>query len=233
MIGVLVNTAAVIIGGLIGLIFKNGIPEKITKAVMTGIGLCVIYIGISGALKGKSTLVLIVSMIIGTAVGSLIDLDDKINRLGAWIESKFSVKGKKISIAQGFVTGSLFFCVGSMAVVGSLNAGLLGDNTMLYTKSLLDFISAIMFAASIGLGVIFSSAFVFIFQGAIVLLAELLSNVMTSSAIAEMTCAGSVIIIALGFNIVGISKLKVANYMPAIILAPIFCRLFELLPFSI
>ena len=224
---------AAIVGGTLGTLFKKGIPEKITNSIMIAVGLCVVYIGIDGALKGENTLVLIISMLLGTAIGSLIDIDDKINRLGKWVENKFNKGEKKVSIAEGFVTATLLFCVGSMTVVGSLNAGLLGDNQMLYTKSLLDLISGTMIAASCGIGVIFSAIPILIFQGGIVLLAELLSGVLTTPAINEMTCVGSVIIIALGLNLVGISKFKVANFMPAIVLAPLVCMLFEILPFSL
>ncbi len=233
MLGVIVNMIAAVVGGTLGTLFKKGIPEKITNAIMIAVGLCVVYIGIDGALKGENTLVLIISMLVGTAIGSLIDIDDKINRLAKWVENKFNKGKQKVSIAEGFVTATLLFCVGSMTVVGSLNAGLLGDNQMLYTKSLLDLISGTMIAASCGIGVVFSAIPILVFQGGIVLLAELLSGVLTTSAINEMTCVGSVIIIALGFNLVGISKFKVANFMPAIVLAPLVCMLFDLLPFSI
>lgn len=233
MLGVIVNMLAAVVGGTVGTLFKKGIPEKITKSIMIAVGLCVIYIGIDGALVGENTLVLIVSMLVGTAIGSLIDIDDKINRLGSWVEKKFNKGEKKVSIAEGFVTATLLFCVGSMTVVGSLNAGLLGDNQMLYTKSLLDLISGTMIAASCGIGVVFSAVSILVIQGGIVLLAELLSGVLTTPAINEMTCVGSVIIIALGLNLVGISKFKVANFMPAIVLAPFVCMLFELLPFSL
>ncbi|MBQ5592637.1 MAG: DUF554 domain-containing protein [Clostridia bacterium] len=233
MLGVIVNMLAAVVGGTVGTLFKKGIPEKITKSIMIAVGLCVIYIGIDGALVGENTLVLIVSMLVGTAIGSLIDIDDKINRLGSWVEKKFNKGEKKVSVAEGFVTATLLFCVGSMTVVGSLNAGLLGDNQMLYTKSLLDLISGTMIAASCGIGVVFSAVSILVIQGGIVLLAELLSGVLTTPAINEMTCVGSVIIIALGLNLVGISKFRVANFMPAIVLAPIVCMLFELLPFSL
>jgi uncharacterized membrane protein YqgA involved in biofilm formation len=232
MLGVIVNTVAVLLGSVLGTVFKKGIPKKVTDAIMIGIGLCVIYIGISGALKGKNTLVLILSMIFGAAIGTLIDIDNKMNRLGAWVEKKFSKNGT-VSIAQGFVTGSLLFCVGSMTVIGSLNAGLQHDNQMLYTKSLLDFISSTMLAATLGIGVAFSAVIVLLFQGGMVLLAQLLQNFLSDSAVAEMTCAGSVIIIALGLNLIGISKFKVANYMPAILLAPFFSWIVAMLPFSI
>lgn len=233
MLGVLVNVVTAVVGGLAGTLFKKGIPEKITKSIMAAVGLCVIYIGIDGALKGENTLVLIISMLVGTVIGSLIDIDDKINRLGLWVEKKFNKGKKKVSVAEGFVTATLLFCVGSMTVVGSLNAGLLGDNRMLYTKAVLDLVSGMVIATSCGIGVAFSAVSVFVIQGGIVLLAEQLNGILTTPAINEMTCTGSVIIIALGLNLVGISKFKVANFMPAIFLAPLVYILLNLLPFSI
>ena len=233
MLGVLVNVATAVLGGIFGALFKKGIPEKITKAVMVAVGLCVLYIGIDGALKGENTLVLIISMLVGTLIGSLIDIDDKINRLGLFVERKFNKGEKKISIAEGFVTATLLFCVGSMTVVGSLNAGLRGDNQMLYTKAILDLVSGTVIATSCGIGVAFSGLSVLIIQGGIVLLAQQLNGILTAQAIDEMTCVGSVIIIALGLNLVGISKFKVANFMPAIFLAPLVCMLLNMLPFSI
>ena len=233
MPGVLVNVVTAVLGGLLGTLFKKGIPEKITKAVMTAVGLCVLYIGIDGALKGENTLVLIISMLVGTVIGSLIDIDDKINRLGFFAEKKFNKGEKKVSIAEGFVTATLLFCVGSMTVVGSLNAGLRGDNQMLYTKAVLDLISGTVIATSCGIGVVFSGFSVLVIQGGIVLLAQQLNGILTTQAIDEMTCVGSVIIIALGLNLIGISKFKVANFMPAIFLAPLVCMLLNMLPFSI
>ncbi|MBP9989453.1 MAG: DUF554 domain-containing protein [Ruminococcus sp.] len=233
MLGVIVNAVAVIIGGTVGSFLKKGLPEKITSAIMIAIGLCVMYIGISGSLNGGNTLVLIVSMVFGTAIGSLIDIDDKLNKLGNWAEKKLNRGDGKIKIAEGFITGSLLFCVGSMTVVGSLNAGMLHDNEMLYIKSLLDFISSTMLAATFGIGVALSSVLIFVLQGSMVLLAQQLSGFLTDSAIAQMTCVGSVIIVALSLNMIGLSKFKVANFMPAIILAPIFNWLISLLPFSI
>ena len=221
MLGVIVNTIAVIIGSTIGLLCKKGIPEKYTDAIMLGIGLCTMYIGISGSLKGENTIVLIISIVLGAVVGTLLDIDGGINRLGKYLENKFSKEGKQVSIAQGFVTASLLFCVGSMTIVGSLTAGLTGDNEMLFTKSVLDFISSIMLTVSLGIGVMFAAAFVFVFQGLIAVLAGFLSPVLTTSAINELICAGSILILALGMNIVGITKIKVANYLPALIFAPV------------
>ena len=221
MLGVLVNTVAVLIGSTIGLLFKKGIPQKYSDAVMTGIALCTVYIGISGALKGENTIVLIVSMAL---------LDSCLNRLGQFVEKKFSKNDGTASIAQGFITASLLFCVGAMTIVGSLTAGLTGDNEMLYTKSVLDLISASMLSVSLGIGVMFSAVFVLVFQGGIAMMAGFLEPVLTTAAINEIICAGSLMILALGLNMLGITKIKVANYLPALIFAPIILNLTALIP---
>lgn len=233
MIGVIVNTAAVIFGSIIGLLCKKGIPQKVSDAIMRGIGLCTLYIGISGSLKGEKTLILIISMVFGIAIGTLIDIDDKINRLGRMVEHKFSKADGSISVSEGFVTASLLFCIGAMTIVGSLNAGLAGDNEMLFTKSVLDFVSSIMLSVSLGIGVLCSAAFVLVFQGAIVLLAQFVAPILTDAAIAEMTCAGSIMIIGLSLNILGLTKLKTANMLPALIIVPIMCYVFSILPLNI
>ena len=231
MIGVIVNTITVILGSLVGLLLKKGIPEKISKATMVAIGLCTLYIGIDGALEGSNAIILIVSMVLGTIVGTWIDLDDKIYKLGAFVEKKMKKPGGTTSVAEGFVTASLLFCVGAMTIVGSLNAGLSGDNTLLFTKSILDLISSCMLASTLGIGVLFAAVFVFCFQGVLVLCAGLLQNVLTDPAIiAEITCAGSVMIIGLGLNLLGISKFKIANFLPAIIFVPLVCYLVQFLP---
>lgn len=230
MLGVLVNVATVLLGGSVGLIFKKGISKKFTDAVMIGLGLCTILIGIQGMLKGENILISIVSMVLGAIVGTALDIDGKLNGAGDFLEKKFKKKeGKSTSIAEGFVTSSLVFCVGAMTIVGSLNAGLEGDNTMLFTKSTLDLFSSIMLAASLGVGVLFSAAFILVFQGGIVLLSGFLTPLLSEAAINEITCVGSLMILALGFNLIGLAKLKVANYTPALIFAPLVCYAFTFL----
>lgn len=220
MIGVIVNTLTVLIGSTIGLLCKKGIPERLSDAIMKAIGLCTLAIGIAGILSGENTLVLIISMVLGVLVGELLDLDGRVNRLVEKVASKTAGAGKAAQISQGFITACLLFCIGAMTIVGSLNAGLKGDQEMLFTKSLLDFISSIMLSATLGIGVLFSAAFVLVFQGAIVLMAGLLEPLLSTAAINELTCCGSLMILALGLNILGISKLKVINYLPALIIVP-------------
>lgn len=226
MIGVIVNVLAVIAGSTIGLLFRKGISEKFTGAIMSAVALCTVYIGISGALKGENTIVLIISLVLGTAAGTALNIDGALTRLGENMEKRF--KNGNSSIAQGFVTASLLFCIGSMTIVGSITAGLTGDCEMLFTKSVLDFISSIMLTISLGIGVMTSALFVLVFQGGIVLLAGLLEPVLTAQAINEIICAGSVMIIGLGLNMLGVTKLKVANYLPAVIFVPIVLYISQL-----
>ena len=230
MLGVLVNVATVVIGSSIGLVFKKGISKKYSDAVMIGIGLCTILIGIQGMLKGENVLVAIISMVLGAIVGTAIDIDKRLNSAGDFLSKKLRKDGsEKVGIAEGFVTASLLFCVGAMTIVGSLNSGLKGDHTMIFTKSVLDLFSSMMLSASLGIGVIFAAIFVFVFQGGIVLLAGVLEPLLSDGAIAEITCVGSLMIMALGLNLTGLGKFKVANYTPALVFAPLVCYMFEFL----
>lgn len=218
MLGTIVNVITVLVGGSIGLVLKKGIREDISEMVMKGLALCTIYIGISSALQGQNTLVTIISIVLGVILGSLLDLDGKLNRFADGLERKFKKEGEKVSIAEGFITASLVFCVGAMTIVGSLQSGLTGDHTMLFTKSTLDFVSSMIYAASLGIGVLFSSIFVFVFQGGITLAASFIAPFLNDAVIAEMTCAGGLLIIGLGLNLMGVTKLKLMNYLPAIFL---------------
>ena len=223
--GVLVNTITVLIGSGVGLLLKKGIPEKLKKAVMTAIGLCTIAIGVTGVMKGQNQLVMILSLVFGTIVGTLIDIDKRLENLGY----KLAKKSKSVenTFSQGFVTASLLFCVGAMTIVGSMNAGISGDNQMLYTKSVLDLISSSMLAASLGFGVVCASLFVLVFQGGLVALSMVLGSFLSDFAVAELICAGSVMITALGLNLIGVTKIKVANLLPGLLFVPAFCFLFD------
>ncbi len=225
LIGTFVNAAAVIAGGTLGLILNSRFPRRLSDSVMKALGLCTIFIGITGIMKGENQLVTIVSMALGTLLGELLNLDDRLNKLGLFLQRKFKGKNAKVSIAEGFVNASLLFCVGAMAIIGSLRSGLSADNQMIYTKSLLDFTSSVIFASTLGLGVLFAAIPIFLYQGTIVLLAHLLAPYLTDAVIAEMTCVGSILIMALGFNMLGITKLKVMNFVPAIFI-PILLYLF-------
>ena len=221
--GVLVNTGTVIVGSLLGLLFKKGIPERVSGAVMIALGLCTIYIGVSGSLQGENILIVIGAMVLGAIVGTLLGIDDAVNRLGKWVENRFSAGDGTVTIAQGFVTASLLFCVGAMTINGAIESGIKGENATFFAKATLDFFSSMMLASGLGIGVLLSAAFVLVFQGGLTLLAGVLAPVLTASAVAEMTCAGSLILIAIATNLLGLSKFKVADYIPAIFIAPIIC----------
>lgn len=224
MIGTIVNVIAIIAGGLVGLLFKKGLPKKLTDAIMAGIALCTIYIGISGCLEGKNPLITVIAIAVGAVIGTLLDLDGKLTALGEGVEKKFRKSGgEKISLAEGFISSSLLFCVGAMAIMGALQSGLAGNHETLYTKSVMDFISSIVFASSLGVGVLFSGIAVFVYQGAITILAGFLSPLLGQVAVAEMTCVGSLLLIALGLNLLGITKIKIMNYIPAIFLPIVLC----------
>ena len=223
MIGVIVNTLTVLAGSTVGLLAKKLIPDGWSDFIMNGLALCVIYIGIDGAMAGDNALITIISMAAGAVIGVAIDLDKHLNNFAERLEARFKKDDGKTTIAEGFVTASLLFCVGAMTLVGSLQAGLTGNNEMLFTKATLDLISSCIFAASLGIGVMLAAAFVFVFQGGIVLLAQLAEPFLSDAAIAEMTCVGSILIIALGLNMLGITKLKVMNYMPAMFVPIVLC----------
>ena len=221
MLGVIVNVITVLIGSSMGLLFKKGIPERVSKAAMIGLGACTLYIGISGSLSGENVLVLIASVVLGAIVGTLLNIDGGINKLANKVEAKFKKNGENVSIAEGIISATLLFCVGSMTVTGSIQAGLTGDNSILITKAMLDLVSSMMLASSLGIGVLLSSVAVFVIQGGLVLLSGLIAPFMSTGAINEMTCAGSILIIMIGTNLMGITKIKVADFLPAILFAPI------------
>lgn len=225
MLGTLVNAAAIIVGGCIGLLLKKGFPERISDAVMSAVGLCVLYIGISGSLAGQKTLVAILSMVIGVLIGTLLDIDRGLNRLGDYAQKKLT-KGGDSGFAEGFVSASLLFCVGAMAVVGSLESGLRNDHSTQFAKALLDGISSIVFASTFGPGVLLSSIAVLVYQGAITLLAGALAPVLSEAVIAEMSCVGSLLIVGIGLNMLKLTKLKLANFLPAIFLPILLTRFF-------
>lgn len=225
MLGTIIDTVTVVIGSLIGLFLNKGIPERISSQMMKALGLCTIFIGVQGAFKGENTLIMILSMVIGVIIGEGIDIDRRVTSLVNRLEQKFIKKrdGQEHSISEGLITSSLLFCVGSMTIVGCLNAGLLNDLSMLMTKSTLDFCSSMIFASTLGIGVMLSAVVVLVYQGGLTLLASLAAPLLTSSVINEMTCVGSLVIIATGLNLVGATKIKLMNYIPAMFIPIILC----------
>lgn len=224
MLGTIVNAVVVIVCSLIGVLLKGGIKERYRDIIMTGLGLSVLFVGISGAVSGLQDenvepVLFIVSIALGSAIGEWIDIELRLERLGKFIENKMS--GSNSNISQGFVSASLIFCVGTMAVLGSIDSGISGDHTTLYIKSMLDGVMSIVLASSMGIGVMLSAVTILIYQGAITLFAQALEPLMTVDVLREINIIGGILIAGIGINILEIKKIKVGNMLPAI-LFPIF-----------
>lgn len=229
MLGTIINSGAIILGSIFGIIIKQGIKDEYKKTVMDGVGLSVIIIGIMGAIKSENTILMIISIVLGSIIGEVIGIEKKLNNLGDNMERKFG-KGDS-NFSKGFVTGSLVYCVGAMAIVGSLESGLLGDHNTLFAKSILDGISSIIFASTLGIGVAFSAIAVFIYQGLITILATYLKDLLTPEVILEMSAVGGILIMAIGINILELKKIKVGNMLPAIFIPLIYYVLASIFPF--
>lgn len=227
MKGTIINTVAVLAGSFAGVVLRRGIPARFQQTVMHGLALAVGLIGLEMALKTQNILIVIVSLIVGALCGEAIDIDRFLERLGAWLTAKLG--SQYGNVGQGFVTASLVYCVGAMAVVGSIQDGLTGDASTLYAKSMLDGVSSVVFASSMGIGVALSSVSIFIYQGAITLLASVCSNILSEAVIKEMTAVGGVLIVSISLLMLEIKKIKVANLLPAIPAAAIITYLAILL----
>ena len=217
MLGVWVNFAAVVVGGLIGTLLRGGIPERFRRTINAGLALCVMLIGMSGALKTSSVLIVIVSVVAGSLLGERLRIEDGLDRMGAWAQRRFAKNDG--GFAAGFVNATLLFCVGAMAVVGSLEAGLSNRPDTLLAKAALDGVSAVIFASSFGIGVAFSAIPLTIYQGGIALLSGVLAPLLTDELIAEMSAVGSILILALSLNMLEVAKerIRVGNMLPAIL----------------
>ena len=229
-LGTIVNFFVVLICGILGMLIKKGIPKRISEALSSAMSVCVIYIGISGMLESApaietdlmsaglvKVLVMVISMGLGTLIGEFIDIDKAVNRLGEFLESKLVKDGEKGKFAQGFVSCSLLFCIGAMTVNGAFQDAL-GKPDILLTKSVIDGIMCFVMASTLGIGCAASSIFVLVYQGALTFMGLFLAQVLPESSIAYMSATGSLIIILIGTNVLGISKVKTANMTPAIFL---------------
>ena len=222
--GTIVNSLTIIAGTVIGLLLGKFIPDRFNDAISKGIALCVLYIGVDGMLAGENALISILSIVLGVILGELLRLDDRIRSLGDWVERRFAGKHTKGSISEGFVSASPLFCVAAMAIMGALDSGLLRDHSTLYAKSTLDGITSIVYSSTMGVGVALSAIPIFLYQGAIALGASFIEPFLTPVVIAEMKCVGSILIVGLSLNLLGLTKIKVMNYVPAVFLPILLCR---------
>ena len=219
------NVAAILGGGGVGLLLGQKVNVRFQKTMTQGLALCILLIGLSGALDGTDTIGAIVCMVLGAIIGEALDIERRLDGLGEWVQRR--MKGRGSNVSQGFVTASLLFCVGAMAVVGSLDAGLSGKYDTLFAKSILDGVSALLFATTLGVGVLFSAAPILIYQGAIALLAGLMQPLLSDAVVALMSGTGGLLIAGLGLNMLGIEKIKVGNLLPAIFVPIIYVPVVE------
>jgi uncharacterized membrane protein YqgA involved in biofilm formation len=228
VIGTLINTAAVIAGSLVGLLVGRRIPKRFLGFITQAIGLITLILGVQMTMKMVSVasgISLLLALVLGGLLGEWLAIEDAFASLGRKIENRFKFKDR--NFVQGFLTASLLFCLGPMTILGSLQDGLQGDFQLLLLKSIMDGTSSIFLAGSLGIGVLFSFVIVLVYQGGLTLLAKALSGVFTDPVILALTIVGGALVICLGLNLLEIKKIKVANFLPAIVLAPLFQLLFE------
>lgn len=231
MIGTVINAAAIVLGGLLGLLFRRGIPENFNQTIQSALGIVVVAIGIQYAVQAEHWAVLGISLALGAVVGEWRQWDQGLQLMGDKVQKV--LKASEGSFVQGFISASLLFCVGAMAIVGALEDGLTGKYDVLMVKALLDGIFAVVFGANLGAGVIFSALPVLLYQGAISLGAVWLKPLLTPELMNTINSLGGLLIAALGLNIIGITKIRIANLLPALILAPIIMILMATVPWSI
>ena len=233
MTGTFINVAAILIGGTIGLIFGARIPERFKNTVITGMGLFTTAMGLQMFLKSENQLIVLGAIIIGAMLGEWIGIEDWLQALGQTLEKRFSSDtetGAGSKFVRGFMVASLLYCIGPMAILGSIQDGLTGDYNLLAVKSMLDGFASIAFASTLGVGVMFSSVIILIYQGGISLLAGQLNAIVTAPMMAEMTATGGVILMGVAFNnLLEIKKIRVGNFLPALAVAPLIVWVLSLL----
>ena len=216
MLGPVVNAAVIVICAFAGTFLVKGIPANIEEMLKKAIGLSIIFLGLRGAFDNQNVLLLIISMVLGAVIGELIGIDKWMNKLGLWVESKLTRQtDSEHSFSKGFVSASILFCTGSMAIVGSLQSGLQGNHQTLFVKSVMDGTMSIVFGASFGMGSAFSAIPVLLYQGGIALGSSYIRDIISPEIIREMSAVGSLVIAAIGFNFLAVKEIKVANLIPA------------------
>ncbi|NLM43927.1 MAG: DUF554 domain-containing protein [Clostridiales bacterium] len=223
LLGAIVNALGVFAGGIIGIFMKKGLPKRFGDSIMYALGLFTFGLGIVFFIQSQEIIVLILSLVLGTLIGELIDIEKRLENLGNSLQSKF--KGAKGRFSEGFVTASLLFCVGSMAIMGSLQSGLTGNHQVLFAKTVMDTVSAVIFSAAMGFGVALAAVPVLLYQGSLVLAASAVAPYLGDVVVKEMTAVGGVLLIGLALAILDIKKVRVGNMIPGIFL-PIIIMMF-------
>jgi uncharacterized membrane protein YqgA involved in biofilm formation len=214
--GTLINAVAIIVGGALGLLFRERFPERITQTALHVMGLFTLLVGVRMAIQGEELIMVLISLALGAMLGEWMNIEDRLERFGLWLEARLHLTEQ--SPAKGFINASLLFCVGSMAIVGSITEGLNGDRSILVTKAIMDGILSIAFAAGMGVGVLGSALPILLYQGSLTLLASKLQAFFTPPMIGELTSVGGVIVMGIGVNILGLKKVRVGNVIPALVI---------------
>ena len=222
MIGTLINTVAILLGTAIGLLARKRLNDRLKDTVVQGEGLCVILIGLTSALKTADTMCVIICIVVGGLIGSAVNIELRLNQLGGMLEKRFAAGQQEGSVAKGFVSASLIYCVGAMAIVGAMDSGLRGDHSTLIAKAILDGVFSIFFAGSLGIGVGLSALAVLVYQGLIAILAGWLEPLLTEAIIAEMGAVGGLLIVGIGLNMIYDKHIPVGNMLPAIFLPMLY-----------
>lgn len=220
LLGSLVNAGAVVVGGLVGLFAGKLLSEKLRTSVMAALSLMTIGIAVPGLLKSGNALIPIISMVVGTIIGELLDIDAAVNKLGETLQKRFSGS----TVTEGFVTGSLVFAIGALAVMGPLESGLQHQHSLLFSKSVIDGVASVVFASTLGLGVALSGITVFVVEGGIALLAAVVAPYLGEAVVNEITFVGSLLIVGISLNLLGVTKLRILNMVPAILLPILLCQ---------
>ncbi|MDD7410680.1 DUF554 domain-containing protein [Fusobacterium gastrosuis] len=226
MLGNIVNTVAIIGGSILGNFFKKGLPLKIKDIIMSSMGLFLLTLAIKDAIKFNNAIFTLTCLLLGAVIGEFLMIDDNLKRLGTYFEEKFSNNDSNNDIVKGFTTTSIMFCVGAMAIVGSIKSGLTNDNEILLIKALLDGIFSLIFASKYGIGVLFSSIVVFLYQGSLYFLAFFIKNSLSENIIAEISTLGGIIMIGLAFNLLFDKNIKIGNMVPALFIPIIYNAIF-------
>lgn len=228
MTGTIINAAAIVLAGLLGLFLRKGIPEDMSRSMQDGLGILILVIGLQYGFKADNLAVVGLSLALGAVIGEWRQWEAKLERLGVKLESLTSSNDGQF--VKGFVTATMVFCVGAMAIVGSLEDGLTHNYSILLVKSMLDGIFSIIFAASMGVGVLFSAVPVFLYQGAISLGAGFIKPLITDPMLNNITALGGILIAGIGFNTLGLTRIRVANLLPGLLFIPLIMALFKYLP---
>ncbi|MCW5875139.1 MAG: DUF554 domain-containing protein [Anaerolineales bacterium] len=236
MVGTILNVITVLIGGTLGLFFGARFPERMRHTIVAGLGLFTLAIGARLSLESNNSILVLISLLIGGVLGEWMNIEDRLEAMGAWLQTRFAAKaaGGRALFVRGFLTASLLFCIGPMTILGSIQDGLSGDYELLAIKAVLDGFASMVFASTLGIGVLFSTVVVLVYQGSLSLLAQQANNLLSPEMITEMTAVGGILLLGIAFSsLLEIKKIRVGNFLPALVIAPLLVAVLDALGLSL